>query len=72
MVNEPLVFEPLKFGCSFSTDRSVAVRLSPCVGGFIFGVVLSLFVPYLSFLWCVGKTVPCDCGISWVFSFIIL
>ena len=26
--------------------------------------VLSLFVHYLSFFWCFGKAVLCDCGIS--------
>ena len=32
--------------------------------------VLSLFVPHLSFGWCLGKAVLCDYGNSWVFSLI--
>ena len=34
--------------------------------------VLSLFVPDLSFFWCLGKAVLRDCGISWVYSLIPL
>ena len=34
--------------------------------------VLSLFVPYLSFFWCLGKAVLRDYGISWVSSLIFL
>ena len=30
--------------------------------------VLSLFVPYVSFLWCLGEAVLRDCGISAKFS----
>ena len=32
--------------------------------------VLSLFVPHLSFLCCLGRAAPRDCGISWVSSLI--
>ena len=32
--------------------------------------VLSLFVPHLSFFWCLGRDVFRDCGISWVYSHI--
>ena len=28
--------------------------------------VPSLFVPHLSFIWCLGRTVLRDCGIDWV------
>ena len=34
--------------------------------------VLSLFIPHLSFFLCLGKATLCDCGISWVSSFIPL
>ena len=32
--------------------------------------VLSLFVPHLSFFWCLEKAVLPDCGISWISSLI--
>ena len=32
--------------------------------------VLSLFVPHLSFVWCLWKAVLRDCGISWISSLI--
>ena len=31
-------------------------------------LVLSSFLPYVSFFWCLGKTVLRDCGIFWVSS----
>ena len=34
--------------------------------------VLSLFVPHLSFFWCLGKTVFRDCGIILVSSLVFL
>ena len=33
---------------------------------------LPLFVPYLSFFWCLGKAVLRDCGISWISSLIFV
>ena len=63
---------------SFPTDRSMAVLLLQfsCVragGGSIFGVCFfSVFVPHLSFFWCLGKAVLRDCDISWESSLILL
>ena len=37
------------------------------VGSYV-AFVLSLFVPHLSFFWCLGKAVLGDCGISRVSS----
>ena len=31
-------------------------------------VVLSLFVPHISFLWCLVGAVLRDCGVSWISS----
>ena len=33
---------------------------------FFFVFFFSLFVPYLSIIWCLRKAVLPDCGISWV------
>ena len=33
---------------------------------------LSLYVPHLFVVWCLGQTVLRDCGISWLFSFMFL
>ena len=60
----------------FSTDRSKAAPLLQfffvCVSmGSCVAVVLSLFVPHLSFFLCFGKAVFHDCGISWISSLIL-
>ena len=52
-----------------NTDRSKAVPPSQfsfvCVSVVSYiELVLSLFVPHLSFLWCLGRAVFCDCRIS--------
>ena len=59
----------------FPTDRSKAVPLLQffvCASVVSYhSVLFSLFVPHLSFLWCLGKAVLRDCGFSWVSSLII-
>ena len=32
---------------------------------------VSLFVPHISLLWCLGRVVLRDCGSSWIFSHIL-
>ena len=50
---------------------SVTVLLCAFVVSYV-AFVLSLFVPHLSFFWCLGRAMVCDCGISWVSSHIFL
>ena len=68
------VFRESKAG--FPTDRSKAITLMQlfvCVSVVSYvAFTLSLFVPKLSFFWCLGKAVLTDCGISWVSSLICL
>ena len=61
----------------FPTDRSKVVALlhfyfvcASVVSYVTF--VLSLFVPRLSFFWCLGRAVHSECGISWVSSLMFL
>ena len=49
-----------------SDSSSVAVFLSFCVGIFMWCLFLSLFVPHLSYFWCLRKAVLRDCGMSWI------
>ena len=53
-------------GCS-----SVAVFLCESVVSYV-TFVLVLFVPHLSFSWCLVKVVLRACGISWVASYLFL
>ena len=62
----------MRFIVCFSTERSNVVPLLQLF--FVYTTViscmafaLSLFVPHLSFFWCLGKGVLHDCGISWLY-----
>ena len=61
----------------FSTDCSKAVPLlqfffvCASVVSYV-AFVLSLFVSHLSFIWCLGRAVLRDCGVSWVSSLIFM
>ena len=48
-------------------DALLHLFFSSCVGGFVFVFVLPLLVRNFSFIAGLGKTVSCDCDISWVF-----
>ena len=58
-----------------SSDRSKTVLLQFFVCASVVSCVafvLSLFIPRLSFFWCLGKAVLRDCSISWVSSLIFV
>ena len=62
---------------SFPTDRFNVVLLlqflllrASVISSVAF--MMSLFVPHLSFLVCLGRAVLCDCSFSWVFLLIFL
>ena len=64
---------PPPLPCIFPTDRAKA---DPLVQSFCFVIsyvafAVSLFVPHLSFVWCISRTVLRDCGISWVYLLIL-
>ena len=54
----------------YSTDRFKRLLYSSASAVSKLALVLSLFVPHLSFFWYLGKAIFCDCGISWVSSLI--
>ena len=67
-VSESWSMGRLFFCWPFSGGFCVTVLLCSCVVGFIHGICLSLLVPYLFLLLCLGKVVRRDCGISGVSS----
>ena len=69
ILSENFYFLVVKF--SVYLNRHVFVIASKSVVSYV-AFVLSLFVPHLSFFWCLGKTVLRDCGIYWTLSFIFL
>ena len=59
-------FDHLEIVAAFFSEGRQLLRLVSVVSYVMF--VLSLFISYLSFFLCLGKTVFRDCGVTWVSS----